>query len=191
MWRATRALSRLLPQPLRFMIEVISTAALPSSFIRPRRLRPCSASVMSVCMSASFFCTTDSRRAAGRTACDRAHTGGAAETVLGRARRAPGDTVTRTVEAGKRALQTTHLGEGGVFLGTEHCRVRVSMVAPWCLLACRCRTRAKKTILALGGRAVGADGCGHRAGPAVQDARPPSGATCRSLAAGGWSGCGQ
>ena len=37
------------------MMEVISTAAEPSSFMRPRRRQPCSASVISVCMSASFF----------------------------------------------------------------------------------------------------------------------------------------
>ena len=36
----------------RFMIEVISTAAVPSSFMRPRRRQPCRPSVISVCMSA-------------------------------------------------------------------------------------------------------------------------------------------
>ena len=37
------------------MIDVISGAALPSSFIRPRRRQPCRPSAISVCMSASFF----------------------------------------------------------------------------------------------------------------------------------------
>ena len=35
MSRAMRAMSSALPQELRFMIEVISTAAVPSSFMRP------------------------------------------------------------------------------------------------------------------------------------------------------------
>ncbi len=35
MSRAIRAISSDLPQELRFMIEVISTAAVPSSFMRP------------------------------------------------------------------------------------------------------------------------------------------------------------
>src|ERR1051325_8447434 len=55
MSRATRAMSSDLPQELRFMMEVISTAAVPSSFMRPRRRQPCRPSVISVCMSASFF----------------------------------------------------------------------------------------------------------------------------------------
>ncbi|MCY1241339.1 hypothetical protein D9M72_542350 [compost metagenome] len=58
MSRATRAMSSDLPHELRFMIEVISTAAVPSSFMRPRRRQPCRPSVISVCMSASFFCTS-------------------------------------------------------------------------------------------------------------------------------------
>ncbi len=55
MSRASRAMSSALPHVLRFMIEVISTAAVPSSFMRPRRSTPCRPSVISVCMSASFF----------------------------------------------------------------------------------------------------------------------------------------
>ncbi|MNN60921.1 hypothetical protein D3C81_1761320 [compost metagenome] len=55
MSRAMRAISKALPQELRFMIDVISTAAVPSSFMRPNRRQPCSAKVISVCMSASFF----------------------------------------------------------------------------------------------------------------------------------------
>ncbi len=55
MSRAMRATSSALPQLLRFMIEVISTAAVPSSFMRPRRRQPCRARLISVCMSASFF----------------------------------------------------------------------------------------------------------------------------------------
>ncbi len=39
----------------RDMMEVISTAALPSSLRRPRRRLPCRPSAISVCMSASFF----------------------------------------------------------------------------------------------------------------------------------------
>ena len=39
--------------------------------------------------------------------------------VLGRAERAPGDAVARAVQAGERALQAAHLGEG-VLLGAEH-----------------------------------------------------------------------
>src|SRR5881396_2119288 len=35
--------------------EHVATDALPSSFMRPRRRRPCRPSVISVCMSASFF----------------------------------------------------------------------------------------------------------------------------------------
>ena len=58
MSRAVRAISSDLPQLLRFMIEVISTAAVPSSFMRPSRRQPCRPSVISVCMSASFFCTS-------------------------------------------------------------------------------------------------------------------------------------
>ena len=37
------------------MMLVISTEAVPSSFIRPSRRQPCRPSVISVCMSASFF----------------------------------------------------------------------------------------------------------------------------------------
>ncbi len=55
MSRAIRAISSALPQELRFMIDVISGAALPSSLRRPSRRQPCSPSVISVCMSASFF----------------------------------------------------------------------------------------------------------------------------------------
>jgi hypothetical protein len=55
MSRAMRAISSALPQELRFMMLVISTAAVPSSFIRPSRRQPCRPSVISVCMSASFF----------------------------------------------------------------------------------------------------------------------------------------
>ena len=55
MSRAIRAMSSALPQELRFMIEVISTDAVPASFIRPSCKQPCRPSVISVCMSASFF----------------------------------------------------------------------------------------------------------------------------------------
>ena len=57
MSRATRAMSSAFPHELRLTIDVISVAAVPSSFIRPRRRHPCSPSAISVCMSASFFCT--------------------------------------------------------------------------------------------------------------------------------------
>ncbi len=57
MSRATRAISSALPQELRLRIDVISGAAMPS-FMRPRRRHPCSPSAISVCMSASFFCTS-------------------------------------------------------------------------------------------------------------------------------------
>jgi hypothetical protein len=40
MSRAMRAMSSALPQELRFMIDVISGAAFPSSFRRPSRRQP-------------------------------------------------------------------------------------------------------------------------------------------------------
>jgi len=55
MSRAVRAMSSALPQELRFSIEVISGEPVPSSFMRPKRRQACSPSVISVCMSASFF----------------------------------------------------------------------------------------------------------------------------------------
>ena len=58
MSRALRAMSSALPHEFRFRIEVTSGAAVPSSFMRPRRRHPCRPSVISVCMSASFFCTS-------------------------------------------------------------------------------------------------------------------------------------
>ncbi len=53
-----RAMSSDLPQELRLHSEIISGAARCSSISRPRRSTACSASVISVCMSASFFCTS-------------------------------------------------------------------------------------------------------------------------------------
>ena len=55
------------------MIEVISVAAVPSSFIRPRRRQPCSPRVISVCMSASFFWMSW-LAASGRSNCLRSST---------------------------------------------------------------------------------------------------------------------
>ena len=55
MSRATRAMSSALPQALRFAIDTISGVARPSSMSRPMRSVICSESVISVCMSASFF----------------------------------------------------------------------------------------------------------------------------------------
>jgi hypothetical protein len=52
------AISRALPQLLRLRMLVISTEALPSSFMRPRRRQPCRPRAMSLSMSASFFCTS-------------------------------------------------------------------------------------------------------------------------------------
>ena len=48
-------MSSALPHELRLSSDVISGAAVPSSFMRPRRNTACSPSVISVCMSASFF----------------------------------------------------------------------------------------------------------------------------------------
>ena len=55
MSRAMRAMSKALPQELRLRMDVISTAAVPSSFIRPKRMQPCRPIAISVCISASFF----------------------------------------------------------------------------------------------------------------------------------------
>ena len=52
--RDARDVERLAAE-LRFSIDVISGAAMPSSFIRPSRRHACRPSAISVCMSASFF----------------------------------------------------------------------------------------------------------------------------------------
>ena len=55
MSRAMRAMSRALPQLLRLRMEVRSTDAVPSSFMRPKRRQPCRPKLISVSISASFF----------------------------------------------------------------------------------------------------------------------------------------
>src|SRR3954463_5782324 len=53
---------------LRLTFEIISGAILPSSIRRPTRNEACKPSAMSVCMSASFFCTS-CVAASGRSNC--------------------------------------------------------------------------------------------------------------------------
>jgi len=101
------------------MIEVISTAALPSSFMRPRRRQPCRPRVISVCMSASFFWISWFAASGRPNACGRGRIAGAVPAVLGGAERAPGDAVARRVEAGERALEAAHLRKR-VLLRAEH-----------------------------------------------------------------------
>jgi hypothetical protein len=61
-------MSSALLQLLRFISEIEGGAALPASSMRPKRSAPANPSAISVCMSASFFCT--SRLAAsGRPNC--------------------------------------------------------------------------------------------------------------------------
>src|SRR6185295_9569809 len=58
MSRASRAMSSALPQLLRFINDTDGGAAVPASIMRPRRSAPLSPMAISVCMSASFFCTS-------------------------------------------------------------------------------------------------------------------------------------
>lgn len=57
-YRQTRATSRALPQLLRLTRETISGTICPASISRPTRSDACSPRAISVCMSASFFCTS-------------------------------------------------------------------------------------------------------------------------------------
>jgi hypothetical protein len=68
--------------------------------------------VISVCISASFFCTADWRRADGRTACDRARIGGRVPAELGRADGAPGDAGARHVRQPKGPAKPFTFGNG-------------------------------------------------------------------------------
>ena len=88
------------------MIDVISGAAVPSSFMRPRRRQPCRPSVISVCMSASFFWIelVGGERPAELLAVERV-LARRVPAEFGGAERAPGDAVARAVEAAERALQ--------------------------------------------------------------------------------------
>ena len=73
MSRATRAMSSALPAELRLSIDTASCAAVPSSNRRPRRRHAASPTAISVCMSASFFCTSW-LAASGRPNCRRSST---------------------------------------------------------------------------------------------------------------------
>src|SRR5471032_550182 len=97
------------------MIDVISTAAVPSSFMRPRRRTPCKPSVISVCMSASFF-WINWFAASGRPNCLRSSTYWRAVCQhASAAERAPRDAVARRVQARERAAQTADIRQAVLF----------------------------------------------------------------------------